>query len=92
MAKEIRWTTEAQATYQKVITYLEENWTDKEVGNFITISNKIISFISENPLMFRKSNKNNVHEALITKHNLLLYRVKPNQIELLTFWDVWLIV
>ena len=87
MAKEIRWTKEAEVTYQKVITYLEENWTDKEVGNFVNISNKIIFFISENPFMFRQSNKKNVHEALITKHNLLLYRVKSNHIELLTFWD-----
>ncbi len=87
MAKEIRWTTEAEVTYQKIITYLEENWTDKEVSNFINTANTVIFFIAENPLMYRQSNKKNIHEALITKHNLLLYRVKPNHIELLTFWD-----
>ena len=29
----------------------------------------------------------NVHEALITSHNLLIYKVYPTRIDLLTFWD-----
>ena len=87
MAKEIRWTAEAEETFNNVVTYLEEKWTEKEVTNFINTANKVVLFISENPLMFRQSNKKNVHEALVTKHNFLLYRIKPNHIELLTFWD-----
>jgi hypothetical protein len=28
-----------------------------------------------------------IYEALITKHNLLLFRIEGNRIELLTFFD-----
>ena len=37
--------------------------------------------------MFRRSDKMGIYEALIAKHNLLLYKVEGNRIELLTFFD-----
>lgn len=37
--------------------------------------------------MFRQSKMQNIREAVVTKHTLLLYRVKQKQIELLVFWD-----
>lgn len=87
MAKEIRWTPEAVHTYSKTIEYLEEEWTEKEVFNFLKITNRVLLFISEYPEMFRKTNKRNVREALITPHNLPIYKVYPDYIALITFWD-----
>lgn len=57
MAKEIKWTPEAEETYNKVIEYLERTWTPKEIGHFIVHTERVLHFISENPLLFRKSNK-----------------------------------
>jgi hypothetical protein len=54
---------------------------------FCYATNKIISYLSENSLMFRQSKMQNIREAVVTKHTLLLYRVKQKQIELLVFWD-----
>lgn len=51
MAKEIRWTPESVEAFDKVIVYLEEKWTKKEVENFINATEKVIVFISLNPLM-----------------------------------------
>ena len=31
MAKEIRWTKEAEETFDSVVSYLQAKWTDKEV-------------------------------------------------------------
>ncbi|MCW3103995.1 MAG: hypothetical protein JWO09_2435 [Bacteroidetes bacterium] len=87
MAKEVKWTPEAEDTFEKIILYLQDKWTEREVSNFVNASSKIISYISENSLMFRQSRKHNIREAVVTKHNLLLYRVKPRHIELLAFWD-----
>lgn len=87
MAKEIKWTAEAEETYHKVIEYLERSWTSKEISHFITHTEKVLHFISDNPLLFRRSGKRNVHEALITPHNLLLFRIKSHHIELITFFD-----
>ncbi|MBL7902456.1 MAG: type II toxin-antitoxin system RelE/ParE family toxin [Bacteroidia bacterium] len=87
MAKQIIWTPEAEATFEKVIAYLLENWTEKEIRNFVTSTFSVIAYISEHPFMFRKTNKRNVREALVTPHNLLIYKVYPDRIDLITFWD-----
>ena len=87
MAKEIKWTLEAEETYHQVIEYLERSWTPREIAHFIIHTEKVLHFISENPLLFRRSGRKSVHEALITPHNLLLFRVKPHHIELITFFD-----
>ena len=60
MAKEISWTNEAEDTFEKIIAYLKVKWTEREVVNFINATNKTISYISENPLMFRQLKKQNI--------------------------------
>ena len=72
MVKEIIWSPESERTFFKVIEYLRLKWTEREVDNFIEATENIIKYISVNPLMFRKTNKKNIHEALITPHNLLI--------------------
>ncbi len=86
MAKEIRWTPEALARFEIVIDYLEANWTEREVINFVSSTDKVIQLISENPKIFRKL-KLNIYEAIVTPHNILIYKVFPKRIEILTFWD-----
>jgi plasmid stabilization system protein ParE len=87
MVKEIRWTPEALITFKRIITYLEENWTENEIERLISSTEKVIVFISQNPLMFRSSGVKNIREALITPHNLMLYKSKAKSIDILLFWD-----
>jgi len=87
MGKEVRWTNEALTTFELVIDYLNNKWTDNEIENFIFATNKCVIFIAQNPRLFRETNIKNVHEALITSHNLLIYKVYPTHIDLITFWD-----
>ncbi|GAB1447807.1 hypothetical protein MASR2M44_08060 [Bacteroidota bacterium] len=87
MTRPVFWTPEAEATFENVINYLERKWIEPEVINFIEATERVIGYISSHPRMFRKTNKRNVHEALVTPHNLLIYKVYPSRIDLLTFWD-----
>ncbi len=87
MAKEIIWSPRSEATFYNVIEYLQAKWTDKEIDNFLNATENVINYISEFPLMFRKTNKKNIHEALITPHNLLIYKIYPDHIFLITFYD-----
>lgn len=87
MAKEVRWTKEALETFNNVVAYLEENWTENEIINFAEATDSVIDYISLYPKMFRKTMKPNVHEALVTPHNLLIYKIYKNHIALITFWD-----
>ena len=87
MVREIRWTIESVETFEKVIEYLEFKWTPMEVKHFILETEKVLRYISLNPKMFRKSNVLNIHEAVITPHNMLISKIYPTHIDLITFWD-----
>lgn len=87
MVTEVFWTKNAVTTYNRVLDYLEANWPVKVTDDFIKKTQKIIDLLSINNVRFRSSGRDNVYEALITKHNLLIYRVKTTHIELLRFYD-----
>lgn len=89
MAFKIIWSPKAVDTFEDVIDYLQTNWTEKEIINFVAETEHIVHLISLNPHLFRSSEKENVFEAVITKHNLLLYQVNQTakSIELLSFFD-----
>ena len=87
MAYEIIWLPKAEERFAEIIDYLGKNWNDKVIADFIRKTNHKLSQIKQRPKMFRRSDKMNIYEALITKHNLLLYRIVGNKIELLTFFD-----
>lgn len=86
----ISWTPTARLTYFKLLEYLSNAWTLKEVENFIYKTENTIAQITDNPYMFKASKKiKNVRKGFITEYNSLYYRVKAqkNEIELITFWD-----
>jgi plasmid stabilization system protein ParE len=86
---EIKWTPEAEKSFDAIISYLEEKWTEKEVKKFVQKTFKILSHIKINPEQFQSSKVNNVRKALITKHNSLFYYINEESkiIELYSFWD-----
>ena len=86
MAYEIIWLPKAEERFDEIIEYLHQHWDDKAVRSFIKKATEKILQIAERPKMFRRSAKMGIHEVAITKHNLLLYRIKGNKVELLTFF------
>ena len=79
----IRWTPTARITYFKVLDYLEEAWTKKELQNFVNEVESLIKQIIKDPHMFQASKKKkNVRKGLITAHNTLYYRIKTRKKEL----------
>jgi plasmid stabilization system protein ParE len=87
MALKIFWTEEAISSFNKVIDYLIENWTEREVVKFTDALTKKLTLLTSGKVTFKSSVKKNYHEILITKHNLFIYRVKPEHVELILFWD-----
>lgn len=87
MAKKIIWSSRATASFDRIVKYLEKEWTKKEIEKLISNTQKVLHQIESGELKFRSSGKKDIHEVLVTKHNLLLYRIKKNQIDLLIFYD-----
>ena len=87
MAKEIKWTPESIETFNGIIDYLQNNWSEREIENFVEATDQIIDYITNHPKMFRQTDKKNVREALVTPHNFLIYKIYSTHIDLITFWD-----
>ena len=87
MVKEIKWSQESADTFNKIIDYLETDWSVKEIEKFLASTETVLRLISENPKIFRRTSKKNVHEVLVTPHNLMIYKIIGERIDIITFWD-----
>ena len=88
MALKIIWTPQANSGLMKVITYLEENWTKKEILNLEKNINELIERISKYPKICPATTKyKNVRKGIIDKNNYIVYRIKPKSktIEIINF-------
>ncbi|MBL7689973.1 MAG: type II toxin-antitoxin system RelE/ParE family toxin [Flavipsychrobacter sp.] len=87
MAYEIVWLPKAEQRFDEIISWLQAHWSDSEIIDFLYRVEEVLELIAENPELYRRSEKADIHEAIVTKHNLLLYRKKGKTVELLTFFD-----
>lgn len=87
MARRIVWTLEAELTLSELISYLDKNWSKKEVPGFLKKLHLVLSQIVKFPLSFPACGKEDIREALVTRHNLILYRVTEKAIHILYVWD-----
>jgi hypothetical protein len=54
---------------------------------FVATSKNAISKLARKPYAHRASILPECYELLITKHNLLVYRVKGNMVQIILLWD-----
>jgi len=72
MPKPIIWSPLAEKDFISILDYLQTNWNDKVVSEFIDITEGVIDQIAANPNQFPKINKKKrVRKCVITKHNTL---------------------
>ncbi len=72
----ILWTPTARITYLKIINYLEENWTSKEILRFNHKVETTIKQIQKNPRLFIASERDkNIRRGFITIQISLIYRI-----------------
>ncbi len=86
MAFEIIWTRQAARGFDKIINYLQENWTDKEVITFVTEADRFFETLITHPEILQMSNrKQNIHRGPLNSLTIITYRIKPKskQIQLL---------
>jgi plasmid stabilization system protein ParE len=86
MALALVWTKRAIQGFDKIVRYLEENWTDKEVRNFIRESDEFFTLLSDYPELLQKTRHyKNVYRGPMNKLTIITYRVKPRkqQIEII---------
>ncbi len=78
----------AEKNLDKIIAYLEEEWSERVKQNFITKLSKTINQIAHSPLIFPASeSKKNVRKCVVTKHTIVYYKVSNKEIEIITIQD-----
>lgn len=88
MALKIIWTSQAVNGFNKVVDYLEENWTVKEILNLEKSIEQVINQIRINPEQFSTSIKKKfLHKAIIDKNNYLVYKLNKESrtVEIINF-------
>jgi len=84
----IIWSKRAFDNLGKIINYLNENWTEKEVHVFSVELERCINIIEKSPDTFPNSNlKPSIRKVVINKQNTLYYRIEGNIVKLINIFD-----
>jgi hypothetical protein len=68
MSYKVFWTEEAEQTFNQNTLYLEYEWTEVVIENFINKCDEAINTITANPLLFPFVNKEKgIHKCLVVK-------------------------
>ena len=89
--EEIQWTESAKLSFSKIVAYLKENWTEREIAKFVKRTDEVLSTLKRYPEMCRPSLKRKyVRIALLNKHTQMVYHYKPGakKIEVVLFWGM----
>jgi plasmid stabilization system protein ParE len=81
------WTEHALNELEKTIEYLQINFSDKELERLSQKIESTIYLISQNPELFSKSDSKGIYRVSILKFNTMYYRVKGENIEILSFFS-----
>jgi len=84
----IIWSDEAYINLQNIVSYLEKNWTVREIRKFARLLDKQLLLIKKNPSLFPISDKSrNIRKSVLTKQVSLYYKIKDTEIHLVTLFD-----
>ena len=92
MVFKIIWSSLALKTYISHIEYLEQEWTNREIRNFINSVQRKLSILSLQPKTGRLTGKRlHVRQTVIHKRIILVYRFKPlkKEVELVRFFSTY---
>jgi plasmid stabilization system protein ParE len=82
------WSNKALEDLQSIITYLIENWTQKEIKNFANRLDKRLGLIVNNPKLFpRCAKRKSIRRSVLTKQTMIYYEVNGRAINIVTLFD-----
>lgn len=91
VVKVVIWADSAQSSFDNIINYLTENWTEKEIKKFVARAENVIAVLRRYPEMGRPSEtRKNVRITILNKHTKMVYHYLPSRkrLTLLLFWNM----
>ena len=84
----IVWSDEALSNLKNILTYLENNWSTKEINKFATLLDRQLNRIQNNPFLFAESeSRSTIRKSVLTKQVSIYYRIKNKTVELISLFD-----
>jgi plasmid stabilization system protein ParE len=72
----------------KVLTYLEEQWSNKEAADFLAKVDRRLVLLAQQPHLGAPSSKiKSVRGVLVTRHNRMYYKIVRNKVIILNMYD-----
>ena len=88
MALEIEWTKTAEDQLEGITSYLEANWTEKEIKQFFRKLEGGIETISAHPKQQKKSiRKEGTYEYQLSPHTTIFYSFNKVKVTVLLLWS-----
>jgi plasmid stabilization system protein ParE len=82
------WSPEAESDLEKILEYLEENWSESVIHNFLKELFEALDWIVDNPEVFMFSiNSSNIRKFVLSKHHTIYFEIQEDQIGLLRIFD-----
>lgn len=69
MAKKIIWSFRAIVSFDRIIDYLENERTVKEIEKFVSNTKQVLQQMESGTVKFKSSGKKNIHEVLVKFQN-----------------------
>jgi plasmid stabilization system protein ParE len=88
MSKPIIWSGLSVKDFESILDYLQSQWGENVMNQFIEVVDKLILQISINPKQFpfiHKSKK--VRKCVLNKYNTLFYREMRGRVDILRIYD-----
>ena len=86
MSYRITWTESAKKSFDDVIGYLIQEWSQKEVQQLIYRTERVLTLLSNNPRIYPVIHQG-IHRCVLSKHNSLFFTIENNQVIILACWD-----
>ncbi len=81
------WTDHALKELSSTLSYLEDNFSDKEIKRLAKEIERIITLISQNPQLFPLSENLALRRAIVLGYNSMYYQVEKNEIIIISFFS-----
>ena len=88
MAYRIIYSPLAEKSFMQNISYLQKEWTTKEINQFIKKTSDVVDILKSDPYIFQKWEHNrNLRKVILIKQITLFYEIKSNNVYILLFWN-----
>lgn len=82
------WTDHALDELRQTISYIEQNFSEREIQRLANKIESTLALIATNPTIFPESqHRKGVRRVIILRLNSLYYRVENRNIEILSFFS-----